>query len=239
MALARARNHNQAFQMTLVGGFDAALARINGKKRRKKYRLGQRKMEEMGGYRLVHGDDPDTANTLLEAFFLQKAARFDKQGKLDVFARPSVRESFRRLVVTPGEKGRPLLRLSAIELADGRYGALAGVTRKNGHLICQFGSIDEQMAGEYSIGEFLFYHLIEEACADGEQLFDFGIGDEAYKRSWCDQITTHYDCYLPLTAKGRAVGLALRGATAAKQRIKAQPKLDRIARAVQRRLLGA
>jgi CelD/BcsL family acetyltransferase involved in cellulose biosynthesis len=236
MPLDRVVSNNQAFQMTLDGGFDKALSRINGKKRRKKHRLGERTLEELGGYEIVHGDDPETALRLLKAFFVQKAARFDKQGKLDVFAKPDVQDFFRRLVVTKTEENVPLLRLSAVQLTDGRYGAISGVTRKNGHLICQFGSIDEEMAGELSIGEFLFYRLIEDACANGQMMFDFGIGDEAYKRSWCDQITTQYDCYLPLTMKGRAVGATLRAIASTKQAIKANPRLDKIARAIQRRI---
>ena len=45
---------------------------------------------------------------------------------------------------------------------------------------------------------------IEDACNHGKAIYDFSVGDEPYKRSWCDVETWQFDTLLPLTAKGRA-----------------------------------
>ena len=67
----------------------------------------------------------------------------------------------------------------------GRIVAISGLSRKGDHVICQFGSIDEDIAADASPGELLFYLMIRKCKAEGVALFDFGIGDQAYKRSWC------------------------------------------------------
>jgi CelD/BcsL family acetyltransferase involved in cellulose biosynthesis len=227
-------SQNRAFQTTLHPAFDTVLGQVNARKRRKKQRLVQRRLEEMGGYAIVHADTGADGLALLDAFFAQKARRFRSQGKLDVFDDAKVRAFFRQLVRQgAGERDR-LLRLSAVRLADGRIGAIAGVSHKDGHYICQFGSIDEEIGASLSIGEFLFYHLLEDACVPGAAMFDFGIGDESYKRSWCDRETIHRNAFLALSVKGRIAAAGLAGLTRAKRIIKTSPRLDRAARVLQR-----
>jgi CelD/BcsL family acetyltransferase involved in cellulose biosynthesis len=90
---------------------------------------------------------------------------------------------------------------AAIMRAD--HFAVAGLTIKDGHVTCQFGSIDETVAADVSAGELLFYLMIEQASSSGHKVFDFGVGDQLYKRSWCPQRTDLVDCYVPLNLKGR------------------------------------
>lgn len=235
-ALRRETTDIPALQVDLEGGFEAVLSRVNAKKRRKKFRLAERRLEEMGGYELVIAESGAAAAEILDAFFEQKRRRFESQGKLDVFARPAVKTFFHRLAAEPGTGDAQPLRLAAIRLGDGRIGAIAGLTFGNGHVICQFGSIDEEIGAELSIGEFLFHNLIERACADGHALYDFGIGDEGYKRSWCTLETAHYDFHMPLTLGGRLLSLALGRVHGFKRLVKTHPRLEKMARAVQRRL---
>ena len=85
-----------------------------------------------------------------------------------------------------------LARIRMSEIVESRlpgngsfYTAIAGLSRKGDHVICQFGSIDDTIAADASPGEFLFYLAIQKLCGQGVRLFDFGIGDQPYKRSWC------------------------------------------------------
>ena len=41
-------------------------------------------------------------------------------------------------------------------------------------------------------------------------IFDFSVGDEPYKRLWCDIETRHIDVVAPLTAKGALLDRCLR-----------------------------
>lgn len=235
----RAENQNCAFQMPLLPSFEETLKQVNAKRRRKKFRLQQRRLEEAGGYQIHQPETPAEKHALLDEFFRQKAMRFEKMGLPDVFRDRSVQDFFHALLDEPGNDEAYPLRLHALKLmhADGPVVvAIAGVSRKGDHMICQFGSIREDLVPDASPGEFLFWHIIDRACADGLALFDFGIGDQIYKRSWCTVETVQYDLLLPLTAKGRLAALGHRGKVWLKAAIKANPVLYGV---IQRMRAGA
>ncbi|MEQ8738304.1 MAG: cellulose biosynthesis protein CelD, partial [Hoeflea sp.] len=71
--------------------------------------------------------------------------------------------------------------------------------------------------------------MIERAAKAGEKVFDFGVGDQLYKRSWCPVRTDLVDCYLPLTLKGRVAAPMIAVAISAKRVIKSSPALKKSA----------
>lgn len=230
LALPHVVSQNPTFQLPLLSTFEATLAQINAKRRRKKFRVSQRRLEPLGGYRHVVASDEATAQALLTEFFRQKAMRLKAQGLPDVFAEPGVQNAFRQLAGFAG--GAPVLAMHAIVLDGENAGvilALAGLTEKDGHVTCQFGSIDDAKTPDASVGELLFYLMIEQAVLTGKHTFDFGVGDQPYKRSWCPVMTEHHDIFLPLTAKGRVGALALSSLVKAKRFIKTSPALKAVA----------
>ncbi len=232
-SLPRVLHQNPSFQLPLSTDFNAVLSQINGKRRRKKFRVSQRRLEALGGYRHIIGEDDEQALRLLGGFLEQKPVRLAAQGLPNVFADPGVRAFLARLAMARDRQGRPALELHGIELTGGDNSgeilAVAGLTIKDGHVTCQFGPINEEIAPDASAGELLFYHMIERASAGDEQVFDFGVGDQPYKRSWCSVRTDLVDCYVPLTVKGQLAAPAITGMIRLKRKIKTSPMLHRIA----------
>ena len=221
-------NQNAAFQLALFEDFEKTLAQLNAKRRRKRARNSERRLTEAGGYEHVVATSPEEALALLDVFFSQKAARFKAMGLPDVFRGEETRAFFRRLAVTPASGADYPLRLHALRLSGAQAGHIAAVTglsRKGDHVICQFGSIDDSVAADASPGDFLFHLAIEKLCAEGARLFDFGIGDQPYKRSWCRIETAQHDLLWPVTATGRIAAGAHRAKAAAKRFIKRNPRL--------------
>lgn len=231
--LPRVFHQNPSFQLPLFEDFNAVLAQINGKRRRKKFRVSERRLDAMGGYRHITGKTDAEALRLLETFLEQKPVRLTTQGLPDVFADPGVRAFLRRLATTRDAEGRPALELHGIELSGGEHAgriiSVAGLTIKDRHVTCQFGSIDEEVAADVSAGELLFYRMIEAASAAGHKVFDFGVGDQLYKRSWCPQRTELVDCYVPLNLKGRLAAPLIAGLIRLKRTIKTSPTLHKLA----------
>lgn len=231
-ALPRVLHQNPSFQLPLFSDFDAVLAQINGKRRRKKFRQSERRLQSIGGYRHIIAEDDEQAARLLETFLRQKPVRLAAQGLPNVFADRGVQAFLKRLATSRDANGRPALELHGIELMGDNEGALiavAGLTIKDRHVTCQFGSIDESIAADASAGELLFYRMIERAAAAGEDVFDFGVGDQSYKRSWCPQRTDLVDCYVALNLKGRMAAPLIAALIRAKRRVKASPLLHRLA----------
>ncbi|MDP9760429.1 MULTISPECIES: polysaccharide biosynthesis GNAT family N-acetyltransferase UppA [Agrobacterium] len=225
--LASVENQNPAFQIPLLANFESTLQQINAKRRRKKFRIQSRRAEEMGGYSHVIAHSPQEKCELLQTFFRQKAARFASQGIPDVFRDQSVKDFFYDLANFPEIGTDSLLEIHAIRLHgqnEGFIAAISGLSRKQDHIICQFGSIDETFA-EISPGELLFWLMIERACSENAAIFDFGVGDQPYKRSWCPLFTVQHDIFLPVTLKGRAAASAYVAIARTKSLIKSNPAL--------------
>lgn len=222
------RNQNAAFQLELLGGFEETLTQLNAKRRRKKYRNSERRLAAMGGFEHVVAEPGAEARALLETFFRQKSTRFEAMGLPDVFRDEETRNFFRRLADMPATGTDYCLRLHALRLTgdhEGHIAAITALSRKGDHVICQFGSIDDGTTAEASPGEFLFHLAIQRVCEEQARLFDFGIGDQPYKRSWCRIETPHHDILLPMTMTGRAAAAAHRAKTAAKRLIKQNPQV--------------
>lgn len=226
--LASIENQNHSFQLPLFQNFEATLAQLNAKSRRKKFRSQSRKIEAIGGYDHIAPADPAEKHALLDIFFRQKGERLRLFGLPDVFQLPGIQDFFHRLMDVPAKGTDTALTLHAIRLRgehDGHIAAIAGLSRKGDHVICQFSSIDETICPEASPGELLFWLMIEQSCREGASVFDFGVGDQPYKRNWCTQETVQHDMLIPLTWKGSLMRPLLIGVTRAKAAIKRNPHL--------------
>jgi CelD/BcsL family acetyltransferase involved in cellulose biosynthesis len=226
--LATIENQNHSFQLPLFPNFEATLAQLNAKSRRKKFRSQSRKLEAIGGYDHIAPTDPAEKRALLDTFFRQKSERLRLFGLPDVFQAAGIHDFFHRLMDIPAEGTDTSLTLHAIRLRgehDGHIAAIAGLSRKGDHVICQFSSIDETICPEASPGELLFWLMIEQSCLEGASVFDFGVGDQPYKRNWCTRETVQHDILLPLTWKGSLMRPLLIGVTKTKAAIKRNPHL--------------
>jgi CelD/BcsL family acetyltransferase involved in cellulose biosynthesis len=234
LALPHSASANLSLGVDLAGGFDELLGRANGKRKRKKHRAQARKFEAAGGFRRIEAKTPAKANAMLDAFFVMKEERFRKMGIANVFGEASVQSFFRALFAEALAEEEPAFLLHGLEVA-GRLHAVTGSSRATDRLICEFGSIAEGNISNTSPGDFLFFDNIREACEEGFAVYDFSVGDEPYKRLWCDIETTHFDVFVPLTAKGRLMAGGMRAVSRLKSAIKSSPTVWRIAKALRRR----
>lgn len=208
LPLATAASPNVALAVDLEGGFAALLARRNGARKLKKVRQQARHFEELGGYRIGRADTQGEVERVLGAFFAMKRLRLARQGIADVFAAPALRSFFTELFVKSlAEPSRPFF-LSVLE-AGGKILAVDGLSRDDHATISQFSAIGEE-SNRLAPGFMLKFANVEQACTEGKRIFDFSVGDEPYKRSWADIETRQFDCFLPLTAKGRLLDGAMR-----------------------------
>lgn len=227
-SLPAVENQNHAFQLPFLGSFEATLKQVNAKRRRKKFKHQSRILDDKGGYEHVIAG-PDQQDALLDLFFRQKAVRFKAAGLPDVFRDAPTQSALHRLLRhRDGDRSHAALEMHALRLKgehEGHIPAVAALSRKGDHVICQFASIDDTLVPESSPGELLFWLMIEQFHREGVALFDFGIGDQGYKRSWCPIETVQHDLILPISAVGHVAAFAQRGMTRAKSAIKANPRL--------------
>jgi CelD/BcsL family acetyltransferase involved in cellulose biosynthesis len=223
---------NIALAVDLDGGFDAVLERTSAKRKRKKHRSQTRKFEAVGGFRRITAATPDEVHRLLGAFLEMKEQRFAKMGIANVFGDPAVQSFFAKLFAS-SLGPQPGFMLHGLEVG-GKLRAVTGSSVCGNRLVCEFGAIVEDELAHASPGDFLFFENIREAADRGFALYDFSVGDEPYKRLWCDTEITQYDVLVPLTLKGRAFAGTLRAVTATKTVVKNNPALWSIVKRLRR-----
>jgi CelD/BcsL family acetyltransferase involved in cellulose biosynthesis len=237
LALPHSDSPNLALAADLTGGFEPLVDRMSGKRKRKKLRAQLRKFEAAGGYRLIRADTPEEAGRLLAALFAMKHDRFRKMGVTNVFAPPEITAFFNALFAAASKDDVPRFLLSGLEVG-GKLRAVAAYSRTGERIICDFASFTEDELHSASPGEFLFFHDIELACAEKLKLFDFSVGDEVYKRAWCEVETRQFDVLFPLTAKGHAAAAMRQAKARAKSMVKNSPLAWRLVRMARARNAG-
>ncbi|OWV75936.1 cellulose biosynthesis protein CelD [Rhizobium sp. R634] len=234
------QNQNHAYQLPLLSTFEETLKQLNAKSRRKKFRVQSRRLEAAGGFEYAVPETSEEQHDLLDTFFRLKSARFASLGLPDVFADKETKTFLHGLIDSRDEAKEYFgLQMHALRLKgenDGRIAAISGISRKGDHIICQFGAIDEELVPDTSPGEFLYWQTISALDGKGVALFDFGLGDQTYKRSWAPVETAHHDVVLPITPFGVAAGAAHRLVTRGKAHIKARPKLYKFAQGIRAKI---
>lgn len=221
---------NMALSFAIDGDMDHILSTRSAKQKRKKWRSYNRKLDAMGAVTFHHPvANADTAR-FLDRFFALKADRFRQAGIANVFGDTETQGFFRRLFADGG----PSFELHALTVDD-EIAAVIGCAALNGRLTVDFGSFDARFAHARP-GEVLFHSTIAHACATGFSIFDFGIGDEPYKRAWCDIETIHHDTTIALTAAGQMRAMAQRGRSRLVRAVKSNDRLWATAKSVRKRL---
>lgn len=235
LLLPHAPSPNVALSVDLKAGFDAVLGQSGSRSKRKRHRADTRKFEAAGGFRRIEAKNFEETERLLEAFLDMKERRFRAMGIANVFADKRIKAFFHALFADALRAEAPPFTLQGLEVG-GRLRAVTGTSRCGGRLTCEFGAIYDDELAASSPGEFLFYENIEQACKAGYAIYDFGVGDEPYKRLWCDIETYHADVIAPLSAKGHIYAAGLKAAARLQARLKNNPAAWRMAKSVRKRL---
>lgn len=203
-------NANVSLAITLDRSFETVLGRNNAKRKKKKHRQNTRRFEEAGGYRIVTATTPSETEAMLTKYFIWKADRLAKAGIKNTYEPAGIKRFFHQLFAAETAMTAPRFQLKALEVA-GQYRAVLGKSRARHQTFIDFIGISDDELSSASPGEFLFFEDIQDSCATDLGIYSFGVGDEPYKRSWCDiEVPTH-DTNVSLTARGRMYGSYLAG----------------------------
>ncbi|MEN5083972.1 GNAT family N-acetyltransferase [Bosea sp. TWI1241] len=224
---------SRSYKLALIpGDGEATLRRAMSKHARKKMTTKHNRFAEFGPSRLLLAGDAAEIERVLDAFLLQKAARFAQMGLPDPFAAPAMRAFFRQAALA-GNGQKPVIELHALELNGGIVATYVGAVQ-GGRFSGMATSFDlDSVAARTSPGEILLIELIRAKCEEGLTMFDLGVGEARYKTTICDDSDALVDSFLPLTAKGRVHAQIGRARRALKRTIKGSPRLLALVRRVQ------
>jgi CelD/BcsL family acetyltransferase involved in cellulose biosynthesis len=206
-----------AWRAELTADPDAFVAGLMSSESRKKLRHKERRLAELGPVAFVEARSAAEARTFLDAFLVQKQARFKAMGAGNPFDAPEAMAFLDRVAVRTLDAGPPApVLLHALTIGD-RVAAVFGGAVHGGRYSGMFTSFDSAPdIARFSPGDLLLLHLVRSMCARGLSGFDLGTGDAAYKSSYCPIRDELFDSFVPMSARGAALAAALAAAYRAK-----------------------
>ena len=224
---------NIALHLSVDTSFDAVLETRSAKRKRKRYRSQQRKFEAAGGYTIVNQVGKDTVEPVLDDYFAMKAQQLSGKGVASVFGKVDEQLFFKALFSDTNQHINHKFYLSSL-IVGGKTRAIYGSSLHGTRQMVHFTAFADDELTPASPGDFLNYALIETACNSETTIYDLGVGDEGYKRSWCDIETWHRDTIIGITLRGKLAKLQFDATRSAKRMIKNNEKLWAFAKRIRK-----
>lgn len=196
------RYHSNAHYVRLSGHWDDFYRQHVGAKTRATDRRKHRRLSETGrlSFSMTDGSDAMVFRSITSVMIEQKQNRYreilapdflDPEPHKQFFMAPS------RALLTSG-----VLNISGLHLNDNIITTHWGMTYR-GRYYYYMPSFAGGRWIRYSPGRLLLFHLFRWCFQNGIEVFDFTIGDEAYKRDWCDTELNLYQFFSTRSSKGK------------------------------------
>ena len=215
-------NPSGAYLTHLTGDWEAFYTAKRSSTTRRRDRTKRKKMAELGEVRFVTPVDAREVSDTLDTLIQQKTQQFARMGVRNIFAPPGHRDFYRALASDPA--ARRLVHISRLDVGSEPAAANVGLIfhGRYYHLLASYGDGE---ASRFGPGVAHLHDLMRYAIEQGCHIFDFTIGDEPYKRDWCDTELKLYDHVSAASWRGALVMLPLLIARNLKRTIKQTPVL--------------
>jgi CelD/BcsL family acetyltransferase involved in cellulose biosynthesis len=203
--------------MTIVPD-EPPTARITSSFRRR-LKGKERKLQTLPGYRYGIAASDAEIKQLLDWFFSIKPLRMAEQKLPNVFAYPGVEDFIRGACMAPLADGGHAIDIHALECDDEVIAIYAGVA--DGHRFSMmFNTYTMSGNSRYSPGLILMRNIVDHYAERGYRALDLGIGTDDYKRLFCKGDEPIFDCFIPLSPRGKLAASAMSGLNRAKHLVK-------------------
>ena len=211
---------SNAFRLALGTTGEETLSRILDRGQRRKLRQKENWLARLGTVGHLEPTGPEAIDRVLDVFFRQKGERLRSLGLHDPFSCGHAR-ALLRAGCEPAAPGLPpAIELHALTLDERIVAVFAGAVdpRRMSGMVISFDSAED--VARCSPGDLLIARVIAAQCRRGRQVFDLGVGEARYKRSFCDTVEPLVDILIPVTENGRLYASATRLAMDAKRLVK-------------------
>lgn len=192
-----------------------------------------RRLQEQGRLALRLDVPPGEVGAVMPRLIELKLRQLGRVGGKDPFGGPGSRAFYEALAMGTHEHLRVMV--STLELDDvviaAHWGVIAG--RRFYWLLPVY---DESWRA-YSPGLHLMQGLMEWCCGHGIDVFDFTLGDEDYKASWCDVVMPLHDQLSLVGWRGLGAVAAVRLHDLGRLTLRRVPLLARLKKQLRRHLI--
>jgi CelD/BcsL family acetyltransferase involved in cellulose biosynthesis len=209
-----------AYSTHLTGDWETFYTTKRSSATRRRDRTKRKKLSEFGPLTFVSPADASDILHTLDTLMVQKARSFAHMGVANLFARPGHADFYRALATDPAT--RPLVHVSRLDVGTTAAAVNLALTYRGCyyHLLASY---DDGELSRFGPGAAHLHDLLHYAIDHGFKVFDFTIGDERYKRDWCDTELKLYDYITPATWRGALVATPMLAGQRLKRWIKQTP----------------
>ena len=202
LSLGGTANPSGAYLTHLAGDWETFYAAKRSSTTRRRDRAKRKRLSEFGEIRFVNPQSAADILSTLDLLMTQKARSFSHMGVANLFARPGHAEFYRALASEPAT--RHLAHVSRLDVGATAAAVNLGLTWRDCyyHLLASY---DDGELSRFGPGTVHLRDLLHLAIDRGFRTFDFTIGDERYKRDWCDTEIKLYDHISATTWRGALI----------------------------------
>jgi CelD/BcsL family acetyltransferase involved in cellulose biosynthesis len=215
-------NPSRAYVASLGEDWEAYYAAKRSAATRKTERKQFKRLAEQGEVVFVDPATPAERLATIETLIGQKRRALARMGADDIFDLPGRIAFYREIASNP--KLTDLVNVTRLNVG-GEMGAASVALVDRGSYALVLSSYNDGPISQYGPGRAHLHSLMKRAIDRGFAVFDFTIGDEPYKRDWCDREVTLYDYRAAARLRAVPIALALSFAGRAKRMVKQTPAL--------------
>ena len=194
-----------------------------------------KRLADFGEVSFRTAGDSAEALQIFDVLIQQKTSWFEHRGIANLFANPGYAGFYRAFVGGPGSQS--LAHVSKLQVGEQAAAVNLGLVFQ-GRYHHVLASYTDGAMSHFGPGAAHLRGLIQYAIERGLRVFDFTIGDEGYKRDWCETENLLYDHLSGATARGRLAAALLRIIGSSKRFVKQTPVLWRLVTALRQTLFS-
>ena len=195
---------------------------------RRRLRNKERKLKALPGYRYSVAETDADIERLLDAFFIVKPQRMALLRLPNVFADDATNKFVRDACAAKLPSGRRAIELHALE-CDAEMISICACVADGQRFSTMFNTYTISENARYSPGLILLREMVDHYGELGYTSYDFGVGYDEYKTTFCKEDEPIVDSFIPLTARGKFAALGMSSLTHAKRLVKQNPALMQMA----------
>lgn len=212
------RNASNAYLTQLGSDWETFYTAKRSSSTRRRDRTKRKRLGEFGAVKFVNPGNAGEVLDSLEVLIGQKTKQFAAMGVPNIFAKPGYVEFYRE--IASGK--RDLVHVSRLDVGAVPAAVNLGLTFRGCYYHVLASYTDTELS-KYGPGAAHLHELMSYAIRQGCSAFDFTIGDERYKRDWCDTELKLFDHVAVATLRGAMVAGPLLAMRMAKRWIKQTP----------------
>lgn len=209
---------SSAYAMALGQDWETFYREKRSSSTRRHARAKLKNLGEIGPVTFATATAADDVDAVLGTLFQQKAASFARMGVANFLSKPGYQDFYR--AVASADEYRALVHVSKVSVGETLSAANLGMVFRGRyyHILASHGG--GPAIERFGPGTAHLHMLIAYAIERGCHTFDFTIGDESYKRDWCEQQTPLWDLCHATSGRGAIVSSALSASMMLKRFIK-------------------